>query len=372
MNRHLVTAAGLTLVVTLGGCELGPKKIEQTGYRGAALAQITDVSNIKEAGVIPPAPYPLPPDGGPTAAQTYQNVQVLGGVSAERFNHAMAAITQWVSPEQGCNYCHNPENMASDEKYTKVVARNMLRMTLAVNSTWSTHTKATGVTCYTCHRGNPVPAYVWARTPATPAMAVRGQKRGQNTPDPNVGYASLPTSVFEDYLGGNAKSVRVASNSAYPGWNPGVGTKTAEGSYGIMMHVSKALGVNCTYCHNSQSFRSWSLSRAQRATAWYGIRMVRDINHGYIDPLTAVFPANRKGQVGDPYKANCLTCHQGLAKPLGGRSMIADYPYLRPASATLAPAEDAATPAAIEQPGAMTDNPAPPNAEPPSGSPAAK
>jgi photosynthetic reaction center cytochrome c subunit len=372
MNRHLVSAAGLTLLVTLGGCELGPKKIEQTGYRGAALAQITDVSNIKEAGTIPPPPYPLPPDGGPTAAQTYQNVQVLGGISAERFNHLMASITQWVSPEQGCNYCHNPENMASDEKYTKTVARNMLRMTLAANSTWTTHTKATGVTCYTCHRGQPVPAYVWAKTPATPAMTIRGQKRGQNTPDPNVGYASLPTSVFEDYLAGNPKSVRVASNSAYPGWNPGVGVKNAEDSYGIMIHVSKALGVNCTYCHNSQSFRSWSLSRAQRATAWYGIRMVRDINHGYIEPLTTVFPANRKGQAGDPYKVNCLTCHQGLAKPLGGQSMIADYPYLKIAAAAPAATPAAGAPAALAQPQAMTDNPAPPNAAPATETPAAK
>jgi photosynthetic reaction center cytochrome c subunit len=373
MNRSLATLASLGALVALGGCELGPKAIEQTGYRGTALVQLNDKSSIKEAGVIPPPPYELPADGGPTAAQTYQNVQVLGGLSTERFNHLMASITQWVSPEQGCNYCHNPENMASDEKYTKAVARSMLRMTSALNNQWQSHTQQTGVTCYTCHRGNPVPAYVWNREPAVPEMAVRGQKRGQNTPDPNVGYASLPSStVFEDYLSGNPKSVRVASSSPYPGWNPGVTTRNAEDSYGIMMHVSKALGVNCTYCHNSQSFRSWSLSRAQRATAWYGIRMVRDVNSAYIEPLANVFPANRKGPLGDPYKVNCLTCHQGLAKPLGGQSMIADYPYLRASYSTLVPTAGGrpeggtnGAPAALAEPGAMTSDVNPPNAPAP-------
>ena len=77
-----------------------------------------------------------------------------------------------------------------------------------------------------------------------------------------------------------------------------------------MMHMSSALGVNCTYCHNTQSFRQWSISRPQRANAWYGIRMVRDINVNYIGSLTHVFPAYRKGPQGDPNKVNCGTCHQ--------------------------------------------------------------
>jgi photosynthetic reaction center cytochrome c subunit len=33
--------------------------------------------------------------------------------------------------------------------------------------------------------------------------------------------------------------------------------------------------------------------------------------------------------MGDPYKVNCLTCHQNQAKPLGGVSMLAQYPYMR-------------------------------------------
>jgi photosynthetic reaction center cytochrome c subunit len=349
--------ACLMPLVLLAGCELGAKQVEQTGYRGQGLEQIYDPDNFKQAGAIPPEPYPLPADEGPRAREVYQNVQVLGDLSAERFNHLMASITAWVSPEQGCNYCHNPNNLASDEVYTKNVARRMLQMTRGINGRWSTHVQETGVTCYTCHRGQPVPQYIWAQEPMPDKFSVRGQKRGQNTPAANVGYASLPYSAFQRYLSGDPGSIRVASDSPYPGRNSAT-TRDAEDSYAIMMHTSKALGVNCTYCHNSQSFRSWSLSRAQRATAWYGIRMVRDINFGYIQPLQGVFPANRKGPMGDPYKVNCLTCHQNQAKPLGGVSMLAQYPYMRSPAAMQAaqPIGGAGNvPAVLDRPAAISE-----------------
>jgi len=44
--------------------------------------------------------------------------------------------------------------------------------------------------------------------------------------------------------------------------------------------------------------------------------------------LTEVFPANRKGVLGDLAKVNCATCHQGVNKPLLGASMLKDYPSL--------------------------------------------
>jgi photosynthetic reaction center cytochrome c subunit len=57
-----------------------------------------------------------------------------------------------------------------------------------------------------------------------------------------------------------------------------------------------------------------------------------------------VFPDYRKGPHGDPYKVNCMTCHQGQNKPLGGASMTAQAPALLGPS--LAPAPVAA-PAAV-------------------------
>lgn len=349
------TLAGFGLVA-LGGCDLGPKVSTQTGYRGTGLQQITDVAHSAKTNAIPAAPYPLPPDGGPLAAASYSNLKVLGGVSKDRFDHLMAEMNQWVAPPaEGCNYCHNPQNMASDEKYTKVVARRMLQMTMNINSRWSTHVKTTGVTCYTCHRGNGVPEFRWALAEGSPNPgSIRGNKYGQNTPNPNVGYASLPYDPYAKYLDGKAQ-IRVAANSAFPSPDHVVSIKDAEATYGLMMSISSALGVNCTYCHNTQSFRAWNLSRAQRGTAYYGIRMVRDINETYLASLTTVFPANRKGPRGDVYKVNCSTCHQGASKPLNGVSMIGEAPALK-GSAPAAPVAPAATavPAAFAKPGAMT------------------
>ena len=84
-----------------------------------------------------------------------------------------------------------------------------------------------------------------------------------------------------------------------------------------------------TYCHNTQNFDVERRTQ-QRVTAWYGIRLVRDLNNNYINPLTPLYAnvAGRKGP-GDLPKANCATCHQGAFKPLYGASMIKDYPALQ-------------------------------------------
>ena len=95
-----------------------------------------------------------------------------------------------------------------------------------------------------------------------------------------------------------------------------------------MMHISQSLGVNCTYCHNSRSFTDWDQSTPQRATAWYGIRMVRDLNNSYLDPLQGTFPPERLGPDGDGPKVSCATCHKGVYKPLFGAKMLADYAAL--------------------------------------------
>ena len=45
-----------------------------------------------------------------------------------------------------------------------------------------------------------------------------------------------------------------------------------------MIAISKSLGVNCTFCHNTREFGQWAESTPQRVTAWHGIQMVRDLN----------------------------------------------------------------------------------------------
>ncbi|MFQ3595815.1 MAG: photosynthetic reaction center cytochrome PufC [Sphingomonadaceae bacterium] len=346
---HALLKAGLLagLPLLLAACEVGPKKIEQQGHRGTGMVQINAKSGL-------PGPYTIPdeayrdwePDRSPDAERAgdfYQNIQVLNDLTTDEFNRLMVAITEWVSPEGsdpngGCNYCHNPENLASDEVYTKVVTRKMLQMTRAINVNWANHVQPTGVTCYTCHRGKPVPDYYWTIDPESQAQmgmqVIRGNRFGQNNPDqPGSVYSSLPHDPFTAYIkqaDPTERAIRVVGNSAYPSRDgSGATLQNTEMTYGFMMHFSDSLGVNCTFCHNTNNFGSWTNSQATRVGSWAGIRMVRDANENYITPLTSVFPANRLGPQGDPFKVNCATCHQGANKPLGGINMADAFPELK-------------------------------------------
>jgi len=168
--RRYTSAALLSLAsaLILQGCwEAPPMESEQGGFRGVGMWQTTnpDITEPLVAENQVPAALPAVPDapGGPLAKDVYQNVQVLGDLSIGEFTRTMASITQWVSPEQGCAYCHEGANFAEDKLYTKVVSRRMMQMTQTINSTWSDHVKETGVTCYTCHRGLNVPVILSRR-----------------------------------------------------------------------------------------------------------------------------------------------------------------------------------------------------------------
>jgi photosynthetic reaction center cytochrome c subunit len=352
----------LALPLLLGGCELGRKESTQLGPRGPAMEQVVNVSRVRPPAPPPPSAYALTTREGQKAREIYPDLKVLGDVSVEEFGLLMANITAWVVPadappeQAGCNYCHNPENMASYEKYTKTVALSMLKMTQNINVNWQDHVKQTGVTCYTCHRGNAIPQYSWSLKPDPVTRGVTGYRPHQNEPSPVVGYASLPNDPNGTFLL-NPREIRVNSKTIHPGDVNMAGTKDAEHTYGLMMRISGALGVNCTFCHNTQNFGEWSHSRVQKQTAWYGIRMVRQSNADYIQPLATVFPATawngaRLGPLGDPLKVNCQTCHQGYSKPLGGVSMLADNPALREIWRAEAPAP-AAAPTAVMAAGAV-------------------
>ncbi|GAB5414625.1 MAG: hypothetical protein Cons2KO_22280 [Congregibacter sp.] len=332
MKTSLKLLMGSALLVTVGlaGCERPPVEAVQRGYRGTGMEQVVNPRSFAESVTenVAPDPVPAVPSTGPKAKDIYQNVQVLGDISAGEFNRLMVAITNWVSPEEGCTYCHGNDGFASDDKYTKKVARVMIAMTQRANEEWGEkHTAPTGVTCYTCHRGQPVPEYVWTQDPG-PKMAGAMAKHptGQNIASPAVGYASLPYDPFTPYLDGDA-NIRMAGDTALPTGNR-QSIKQTEWTYSLMMHFSQSLGVNCTYCHNSRAFTNWEQSPPTRLKAWHAIRMVREMNNRYIGDTVSYLPDNRKGPMGDPLKLACNTCHQGAYKPLYGAPMLKDYPNL--------------------------------------------
>lgn len=333
VNQHVSRVLALTVTIaslTLAGCERPPIETEQVGFRGTGMALI-DNPRAKKADIVIPTPQAPASPGGPRAGDIYQNVQVLGDLSVAEFTRTMLAITEWVSPEQGCNYCHNAQNLASDDMYTKVVSRRMIQMTQHLNKNWSVHTGAAGVTCYTCHNGKNVPEYIWFAADDTEEIMTRfaGNRMGQNIAAENVGYSSLPEDPFSYYLvGDNLDKISVASDPWLPNGKTGT-IQDTEHTYALMFHLSEGLGVNCNFCHNSRSFASWDESRPQRVTAWHGLRMVTDLNNDYLVPLGPVYPDNRLGPNGDAPKAYCSTCHQGVNKPLGGVNMVKDYPALQ-------------------------------------------
>ncbi|GAC1340568.1 MAG: hypothetical protein NVSMB18_10910 [Acetobacteraceae bacterium] len=332
-----VGAGALLTIAMLLNWERPPIQSIQRGYRGTAMETNYNPRELKAYLAANQAPASIPSLGtaGPKASAVYKNVQVLGDLSVGQFTRLMASITTWVSPTQGCAYCHNTNNMAEDSVYTKVVARRMIQMVQHINADWQPHVAQTGVTCYTCHRGQPVPAQIWFHDPGPSRFnGMAETQTGKNIATAAINNSSLPYDPFTPFLEQD-QTIRVQATQALPGTDRN-SIKQTDWTYALMIHMSQGLGVNCTYCHNSRAFGDWQQSTPQRVTAWHGIRMVRDVNAAYLNSLQGVFPPARLGPTGDVAKVNCATCHQGVYKPLFGASMVKDFPELRGPAATRA------------------------------------
>ncbi|MEJ2014234.1 MAG: photosynthetic reaction center cytochrome PufC [Limibacillus sp.] len=309
--------AGLAVVGSLltiamvftSGWNLPPAESSQLGYRGVGLVETVDKGGnaaTVAANMAPEPIYPYEPIADEPLAKADANLP--------------------------SGYCHNLENLADDSLYTKVVSRRMIQMTQHINVDWTDHVADTGVTCYTCHRGQNVPAEIWfsgdGPKGAKGMAGYRGE--GQNVAGVNVGLTSLNYDPFTPLLLEDGQ-IRVATGSALPaGANTSI--QLTERTYSLMIHMSEGLGVNCAYCHNSRNFADWGQSSPARMTAWHGIQMVRDLNNEYLVPLGTTLPENRLGPAGDAPKAYCTTCHNGVNKPLNGTKMVEDFPSLRPAN----------------------------------------
>lgn len=323
---------GIVLFITatvLSQIERPPVGTAQRGYRGTGGADIYNPrtrARVVEANQLPAA-LPYAGDVGPKAGVFYKNVKVLNDVDAGEFTRLMVNMTTWVAPEQGCAACHNIADFADDGLYTKVVSRRMIEMVRHINADWTAHVAQTGVTCYTCHRGKLVPPNVWFNDPGPrQAGGFAQMPAGQNHPSAIVAGSALPSDPFTAFLE-QAQEVRVQGKTPLPDGD-GQSIKQAEWTYGLMMNMSEALGVNCNFCHVTRAFGSWASSTPQRVTAWHGMRMVRDLNNAYLSPLKSALPPHRLGVLGDAPKVNCATCHNGVHKPLFGVGMVKDFPEL--------------------------------------------
>ncbi|MBM3589586.1 MAG: photosynthetic reaction center cytochrome c subunit, partial [Alphaproteobacteria bacterium] len=132
MNRFSLSiaafvAALLSGVIFVTTFERPPVLSTQGGFRGLSMGEVENPRTLPAllAANRAPEASEAADTTGPRAHEVYENVQVLRDLSEAQFNRLMLAMTEWIAPEQGCGYCHNVENMASDAVYTKVVARRM-------------------------------------------------------------------------------------------------------------------------------------------------------------------------------------------------------------------------------------------------------
>ena len=103
-----------------------------------------------------------------TADQVYKNIQVFKKLPASELDQTMAFIAGSLGVK--CNHCHtNP--WEKDDKLQKQTARRMIQMVFDLNK--GSFAGENGVTCFTCHRGKPIPVSVpavgqnlWAPGPA--------------------------------------------------------------------------------------------------------------------------------------------------------------------------------------------------------------
>lgn len=113
------------------------------------------------------------------AEEEYKNIQALKGIPAEQVIPSMQFIAASLGVE--CEYCHVPHQMDKDDKKTKVTARKMINMMMAINKdNFEGHRE---VTCYSCHRGSANPVATPIISPDEPKReTAEGPKPGEAKP----------------------------------------------------------------------------------------------------------------------------------------------------------------------------------------------
>jgi Photosynthetic reaction centre cytochrome C subunit len=87
------------------------------------------------------------------ASEVYKNLHLLGNVPADKWFSTMSFFADSLGVT--CDHCHG-DQFESDEKPTKIKARQMISMTRDINEKY--FSGVTNLTCNSCHRGSLVPS----------------------------------------------------------------------------------------------------------------------------------------------------------------------------------------------------------------------
>ncbi len=110
------------------------------------------------------------------AEEQFKNIKALKGIPADQLIPAMQFIAASLGVE--CEHCHVEHAFEKDDKKSKVTARKMINMMMAINKdNFEGHRE---VTCYSCHRGaaDPVGTPIITDEEIRPA-GIEGKKPGE-------------------------------------------------------------------------------------------------------------------------------------------------------------------------------------------------
>jgi photosynthetic reaction center cytochrome c subunit len=307
---------------------------QQTGPRGTGMHVQEFVSELEAgdptvAGFFTSDPV-VPQDGDALAGDAIEGSEpLLADLTVENYDRLVTAMREWTG-------IPDLLTAGAEDNYQTVVARRMIQMTRNINDGWIGHVQANaevGVTCYTCHRGQPVPNNVWFRVSPVNSN-VAGWSANQNRVTMVSNFTSLPSDYLETYLlpdeDGFYARIGVHDLDSRVQQQPGDPLiQQTERTYAFMNYFANSLGVNCVFCHNSRAFYDAGQVTPQWATASLGIQMVQELISDYLLPLQDVYPPERLGPVyADAPLAACRTCHQGEQQPLNGLNVIRNWPEL--------------------------------------------
>ncbi len=141
-----------------------------------------------------------------TAAEAYQNVQVLKDIPADQLVPAMQFITYSLGVE--CSYCHVEGALEKDDKKPKQTARKMMQMMAGINR--DNFESKQIVTCNSCHRGSPRPISIPMIADA-PLIPVSESARGDEASVANAPPAEQIIEKYVDALGGAAALAKIST-----------------------------------------------------------------------------------------------------------------------------------------------------------------
>jgi hypothetical protein len=193
------------------------------------------------------------------AEEAYPNIEILKGMPAQRLPAIMAMFSRSLGAP--CTHCHVEGAMDKSDKAQFAKAREMFRM-----RNWIAQNAKIESTCWTCHRGNPVPA-------AGPQIDTSLWPVGLELPAEQGAHPA--SKVYKNLKFLNSKASDLKSS---------------------MLFISASLGVGCSHCHVAGEWEKDD--KPAKNVARSMLAMVRDTRREFTNT-----------------RMGCPSCHHGATRP---------------------------------------------------------